>query len=286
MRFSLTDSVVLITGASSGLGAEFARQLAPRVRALVLLARRSDRLEALTTELRARRPELVVRTAACDITDRAALDAALEAAQADVGPIDVLINNAGLGDFGVYDLCAWDKTARMIDVNVVALAYLTRKLLAPMVTRGRGAILNVSSGYGLQFMPGFAAYIGTKHFVTAFTESLRLDLIGTGVTVTQLCPGPVTTEFESNAVEFDAPTVPAWLQITPQACVTAALRGLERGRAMVVPGVLMKTLLGLGALSPRALRRLVYAPLGPRIRAIHTRARPRSRSSVKDGFQE
>ena len=96
---------------------------------------------------------------------------------------------------GLYEFADWEKTLQMIRVNVEAVALLTHRFLPPMLKQRRGGILNVSSGWGLSFMPGFAAYVGTKHFVTGFTESIRLEAKSMGVVVSQVCPGPVATEF-------------------------------------------------------------------------------------------
>ncbi|WP_437677380.1 SDR family NAD(P)-dependent oxidoreductase [Sorangium sp. So ce131] len=258
--------VVLITGASSGIGRALAREVAARARALVLVARRQDRLEALRAELVAARPALTVLVYGCDVADRAAVDAMLRAAAVEVGEIDVLVNNAGSGDLGVYDLSAWPRAEQMIALNVTALAYLTHRLVGPMVSRGRGAIANVSSGFGLTFGPGMAAYIGTKHFVTSFTEALRLDLAGTGVRVTQVCPGPVQTEFNEVAGNFTGLEPPALLSISPERCARALVRAIDRGRALVVPGVVAWLVVHLGVLCPRWLLRLAYRPIARALR--------------------
>src|SRR5262249_43259366 len=138
MRPPLDGSVILITGASAGIGHALARRLAPHARALVLVARRADRLSALDLELRARHSHLRVLPVPCDITDRAAVDAMLAGLEREVSAVDVLINNAGMGDYGMYEQSAWPKIERLIQLNVIALAYLTRRLLPAMVARGRG----------------------------------------------------------------------------------------------------------------------------------------------------
>lgn len=273
MRPPLDGSVVLVTGASSGIGRELARQLAGRVRALVLVARRADRLAALSDELRAARADLVVRVEACDIQDRAAVDRMLDGVEREVGPIDVLVNNAGFGDLGMFDLASWSKLEQLLLTNVVALTYLTRRLVGPMVARRRGGILNVSSGFGLEFMPGFAVYVGSKHYVTGFTESLRIELRQFGVVVSQLCPGPVATEFDEVAGVPGGMLGP--VQMDAARCARAAVRAFARGRALIVPGLLMKLVMGLGAITPRVVRRWVYPLLARRMRAIQERAAAR-----------
>ena len=271
MRPPFEESTWLVTGASSGIGRALAREVAPRVGRLALLARRADRLEALRDELVARHPGLVVDVYPADLLDRAAVDAALEA----IGAVDVLVNNAGSGDMGVFDQIDWTRTQRMIRLDVEALVYLTHKLVPAMVERGRGGVLNVSSGFGLQFLPGFATYIGAKHFVTGFTEALRLDLASTGVVVSQVCPGPVATEFESNLGNFTGQKVPSFIEISAETCARAALRGFARGRALIVPGVVMKILLALGALTPRWCLRVLYAPVARHFRKLQAKSQGR-----------
>lgn len=266
MSSPIDGGVVLITGASSGIGRALALLLAPRARTLILVARRRDRLEELRAELTAKSPKLAVVLGVCDLGDLEKASAMLDDVRAKAGEIDVLINNAGIGDLGVFDRADWDKTRRMIDLNVTSLTYLTHRLVGPMVERGRGGILNVSSGFGMTFLPGFSVYVGTKHFVTSFTEALRLELAGTGVFVTQVCPGPVATEFEEHTGNFTGQKVPSLVQISAEQCARSAIRGFDRRRPLVVPGLLMKVLLGLGAWTPRFVFRLFGAPLGKALR--------------------
>lgn len=264
----LDGAVVLVTGASSGIGVALARAIAPRAKTLVLVARRIDRLEQLKEELTRAHAGLTVHACRCDLIDQDATRGMIASIEAETGGIDVLINNAGFGDLGVFDRAEWDKTERMIALNVTALTYLTHRLLPAMVARGRGGILNVSSSFGLSFLPGFAAYIGTKHYVTSFTETLRLDLAGTGVRVTQVCPGPVRTEFNDVLGNFTGADVPRFVSIDAEHCARAALRGLERGRALVIPGMFIRILMVLNAVSPRWLKRLLYIPIARKLRQI------------------
>jgi len=155
----------------------------------------------------------------------------------------------------------------MLRVNVQAVLRLTHALLPPMLARGRGGILNVSSGFGLQFMPLAAAYVGTKHFITGFTESLRLELSGTGVRVSQICPGPVATEFEGMAGNPVGRSPPAFVQIDADHCARVAIFGLDHDRALVVPGAVMTVVLWLGGWTPRWVLRLMYRGIGRWARA-------------------
>lgn len=266
MSSPIDSGVVLITGASSGIGRALAVALAPRARAVLLVARRKDRLEALRAELVALRPSLPVLVFGCDVTDRAAVDAMLAEAAREVGAVDVLINNAGFGDLSTFDLSDWSRTEQMIALNVTSLAYLTHRVVGGMVARGRGAIVNISSGFGLTFAPGMAGYIGTKHFVSGFSEALRLDLAGTGVRVTQICPGPVRTEFTGILGNFTGLEPPGLVSITAEACARAAIRAVDRDRALVVPGAVAGLLVFLGMWTPRWVLRLVYGPIARALR--------------------
>ena len=253
------DGVVLLTGASSGIGAAMARQLG-EAHVLVLVARRKERLDALAAEL----PNSEVR--ACDVADLDALEALVAGIEADHGGVDVLINNAGLGDIGLTEEAPVDKLTAMVDVNVRGLTFLTRRVLTGMLERGRGGILNVSSGFGLTWLPASAAYIGTKHFVSAFSESLRSELYGTGVVVTHTCPGPVATEFESKAGNPTGMKVPALLEISAEQCARESLAAFRRGRPLTVPGWVAWWLISMGRLTPHWLARLLYWPLGGMLR--------------------
>lgn len=269
------DGTILITGASSGIGRELARQLAPRAGALVLVARRRERLEELASELRARRADLRVHVVPADLGDRASTDAMLDTVTKDVGDVDVLVNNAGFGDLGAFDLAPWPRLESMIELNVRSPAYLTHRLVHGMIERRRGGILNISSGWGLTFAPTLAAYIGTKHFVSAWSEALRLEVRHLGVTVTHVCPGPVRTEFEENLGNFTGMKIP--MEITPDHCARSAIRAFSRGRARVIPGLVFEILLALAAIAPIWLLRLLYRPVASRARKIELEKRGRRR---------
>jgi short-subunit dehydrogenase len=270
MRPPLQGARVLVTGASSGIGRELAVQLAPDAAALVLAARRKDRLDALRDELLGSHPALEVAVVPCDLATRAGCDALVAAA----GQVDVLVNNAGMGDIGMFDRARWDKTQQMLDINVTALAYLTHRYLPGMIARRRGGILNVSSGFGLEFMPAFAAYAGSKHFVSAFTECVRLEAREAGVVVSQVCPGPVDTEFEEVAGNFTGRKAPRLVRMSAADCVRWTLRAFRRGRALIVPGVVMNLVIALGALSPRWLKRALYGLIAPKIRRLQAENAP------------
>src|SRR5207244_10781830 len=185
----------LITGASAGIGREFARQLAARVGTLVLVARREQRLNELRDELRNRNAQLTVHMRAVDLCQKSQIDELVRWLDQEKIDIDFLINNAGLGDYGPFATSDPERDDRIIQLNIIALTSLTRHLLPPMIARKCGAILNVSSSAGFLPIPGMGVYAASKAYVTSLSESLRAEVRGNGVTVTALCPGPVHTEF-------------------------------------------------------------------------------------------
>lgn len=257
MKPPIDNSAILVTGASSGIGAELARQLGLRARRLILTARRTEQLEALRKKILGKTPQVDVHVEPCDLADTGATaDWASDVADR-LGPIDVLVNNAGFGDRAPYDLADWEKVHRMIKVNVVAPALLTHQFIGPMVERGRGGVLNISSGAGLALMPAAASYVGTKHFLHGFTEVLRLDLTETGIVVTEVCPGPVETEFDEQA-GIDSETgggLPPAMKITAEQCAREAIAGFEKGEALVFPGRAYKVLMAAQSILPRPLQR-------------------------------
>jgi uncharacterized protein len=265
-RSAIDGGTVLVTGASSGIGLALARLVAPRAKALVLVARRVDRLEDLKRSLLEARPDLRVEVLPCDLASREGVAALVASVAERRLAVDVLVNNAGVGMMGVFDRADYAKTAFMIDLNVTSLTLLTLSFLPGMVERRRGGVINISSGFGLAVMPLFAAYCGTKHFVTGFTEGLRADLAGTGVVATQVCPGPVATEFEEAMGNSTGLSVPGFIEISAEHCARAAVRAFERDRALVVPGVVMKVAMLINALSPRFMRRLFAGLLGRQAR--------------------
>lgn len=190
----------LVTGASSGIGVEFARVLAERRYSLVLSARREDRLHALATELR-QKNGIQTHVAVSNLSTPGA--ASLLAAQvADAGIVpEVLVNNAGFGVWGPFADVDWQREFDMLQLNMVALTELTKRVLPGMLSRGNGFVLNVASTAAFQPGPFMAVYFATKAYVLSFSEAVNEELRGTGVSVTTLCPGPTESEF------FDAAAV-------------------------------------------------------------------------------
>ena len=248
---SLHGCTALITGASSGIGAEMARQLAPHARAVVLVARRADRLEVLKSKLE--RSGLEIQCHAADLADGAQVERLLAALEASGTKVDFLINNAGLGDHGLFEDSEWKRVEAMLDVNIKALTRLTHALLPGIIRSGRGAILNVSSIVSYLPFPKMAVYAASKAYVTSFTEALRAELRGTGVSVSALCPGPVETEFGARAKrggEADAAPAPGFLKMPVERIAREGLRAVDKNRARAIPGALLGVLMFLTALVP------------------------------------
>jgi short-subunit dehydrogenase len=249
----------VITGASAGIGREFARQLADRARSIVLVARRSERLVDLRDELLNRNPNLDVHVRVVDLADKAQLELLIDSLARDKIDVDLLINNAGLGDSGPFATSDPIRNEQMTQVNVVALTLLTRHLLRRMIAKHRGGILNVSSSAGFLPIPGDAVYAATKAYVTSFSEALRAELRGTGVSVCALCPGPVHTEFQEVAKrQGTQPNLGSKFFCVPlKQVVRDALAALESDRPLVIPGFAMKFAMFVSRLTPMPVLRLL-----------------------------
>lgn len=249
---SFRGCTALVTGASSGLGREIACQLAPYARRLILLARRAERLERLHAELAAAHSGLEVLTYGVDLNDGDQLETFVAWLEQNDPGIDLLVNNAGLGDHGPFATSDWQKVRRMIGVNITALTRLTHALLPRMAASGRATILNISSIAGLLPIPDLAVYAATKAYVTSFSESLRAELRGTGITVTAVCPGPFDTEFHGLADRAGGPRLPApgVFKLTADEVARAALRAAANDRARVIPGFLVALVITVAASVP------------------------------------
>jgi len=256
----LIGCTALITGASAGLGAEFARQLAGRAGTLILVARRIDRLEELHAALTRQTPNLAVHIRGADLSKTEHIAQLCTWLESEQLAVDLLINNAGLGDRGPFATSKPDRVTDMLQVNVVALTTLTRALLPAMRLRKRGAILNVSSCASFLPMPGFAVYAATKAYVTSFSEALAAELRGSGIVVSALCPGPVHTEFDTVALRPDEPAqkAPEFTYVPAEEVVRAALAGVERESVVVIPGLVMKIAMLLVRLLPMPVMRVAW----------------------------
>lgn len=262
------DRTCLVTGASSGIGLELARQLAARGHGVTLVARREDRLQALAGDLRAAHG-IRAEVLAADLTDASAR-AGLSGALAERGlVVDVLVNNAGFSTMGPVATADADRELAMIRTDVEAVVHLCSAFVGPMVERGRGAVLNVASTAAFQPLPGQAGYAASKAFVLSYTRALAEELRGTGVTATALCPGPVETEFVAASglgEEQAGDALPKVMWVSAPDVAKAAIAGLAAGRGVVIPGAANRVVAGFAHLTPRRLLLPILAKQHPALK--------------------
>ncbi len=243
------DYRAVVTGASSGIGMALARELARRGHSLTLVARSEDKMTALAAELSG--PSLAVEVRPCDLSDstaRAELCDELRERQ-----ISVMVNCAGVATFGRFQDLDPEYERAQFELNATALFDLTQLVIAPMVERGSGAILNVGSAAGTTVIPNNATYVGTKAFVNTFTEALHYDLKGTGVHCTLLAPGPVRPDVRDGGANEVDENIPDFLWTSTDDCARDSLDALAANRLRVVPGVLSKGMNTAGNYLPRWL---------------------------------
>ena len=242
--------LALVTGASMGLGAEFARLLASEGYDLVLTARSGDKLTSLKKEvegLHGIRAHIVVQ----DLADPRAPLAIYDQVRATGLEVDVLVNNAGFGMYGLFYQSDLQTELDMIQVNITALVHLTKLFVRDMVAKKRGRVLNVASTAA--FLPGplQPVYYASKAFVLSFTEAIGNELHGTGVTATALCPGPTPTEFQTRANVGRVRGLRLMMRVNPDVVVRAGYKGMIKGKPVVVPGALNNVIIFLLRLFPR-----------------------------------
>ena len=245
----------MITGASAGLGVDFARELSKRGHKLVLVARRKDRLAALAKELGNARV-VAIDLSKPDAADKLMADVAKAGEQ-----VELLVNNAGFGAIGRFAELDAKRQRQMIDLNVGALMDLCRAVAPEMIARKSGAILNVASTAAFQPGPKMAVYFATKAFVLSFTEALHEELKPHGVKVSCLCPGPTRTEF-GEVAGFKGSGAFDKVGMESLPVVVAGLRGLDQNRAVVVPGLVNK----VGAASTRFVPRSIVRKIAGAIK--------------------
>ena len=238
-------NVALITGASAGLGVDFARQLSARGQRLVLVARRKDRLDALAADLGN------ARAVECDLSVPGAATTLMADIAAHGEQVGTLINNAGFGLWGKFAALDGPRQRAMIDLNCGTLVELTHAVLPGMIARGEGAILNIASTAAFQPGPGMAVYFATKAFVLSFSEALHEEVGKAGVRVTALCPGPTRTEF-GDVAGFKANGAFDKMSARSEDVVAMGLKALDRGRAVAIPGLVNKAGAQAHRLVPRA----------------------------------
>ena len=241
----------LVTGASSGIGEAIARRLAERGHGVILVARRTDALRALADELRSRHG-VRAEPLACDLTDPADRDRLATEVDGLGLEVSILVNNAGFGVYAPFCESAREREIAQVRINTEAVVDLTARHLPTMVERGEGAVLVTASTAAFQPLPGNAGYAASKAFALSLADALHREAGPSGVTVTALCPGPVETGFQdaSDAHDF-ASTLPKLLWRTADQVAEAAIRGLEKGRRVVVPGTPNRMLAAVGRFSPR-----------------------------------
>jgi uncharacterized protein len=240
----------LITGASAGLGAEFARQCAKRGERVILVARRTDRLEQLAAEIGG--AEIIV----ADLSEPGAGTRIVAEAITRDYWVETLINNAGFGLIGQFEELSLARQLEMIDLNVRTLTNLTYVALNDMRLRGQGKILNVASTAAFQPGPKMAVYFATKAFVLSFTEALHEELKPHGIKVSCLCPGPTRTEF-GEVAGFGGNGMFDRVAMNAAEVVEAGLAGLDKNRAVVVPGMVNKIGAASTRFAPRPLVRKI-----------------------------
>ncbi|HEX4720780.1 MAG TPA: SDR family oxidoreductase [Thermoleophilaceae bacterium] len=226
-----SDTTCVVTGASSGIGSECARELVRRGYGVTLVARREERLRELAAELGD-----AAEVYTCDVTDPAARQGLADALTERGKAVGILVNNAGFSTSGPFARSDRRRELDMIRTNVEAVVDFCALFVPGMVDRGRGGVLNLASTAAFQPLPMQAGYAATKAFVLSFTESLHAELRGTGVAITALCPGPVKTEFAEVAGLQNAESLPGVFWDGPEEVAQAGIRGLERGKRVVIPG--------------------------------------------------
>ncbi len=248
---STQKKTALITGASSGIGLDFARLFAEGGYDVVLVARTESKLKALADELGTKHGVRALAVAA-DLADPAAPGRLMERLKAEGMQVDVLVNNAGYAGYGAFAETDAKMELDMIQVNIVALTALTKAVLPGMLARKSGRILNVASTAAFQPGPLMAVYYATKAYVLSFSEALANETQGTGVTITCLCPGPTKTGFQERAKMEESKLVKGKDIMDSLTVARAGYEGLHEGRAVVIPGFMNKVLVQSVRFLPRS----------------------------------
>lgn len=248
----------LVTGASAGIGEAFARILATAGVPVVVVARRRERLDALAAEFSN------IEVLAADLQTEAGLAAVSARIMSADYPVDLVVNNAGFGTSGMFETIDPERTRQEIALNVGALVRLSHAAVNAFLVRQRGYLLNVSSVGAFQAGPNLAVYAATKAFVTSFTEALAEENRRRGIRVSALHPGFVPTEFQAVSSAKDTTSdVPQFLWLKPEYVAMGGLKGVAKGKVVVIPSVIYKTLVVLTKLLPRgATRRIAGTIIG------------------------
>jgi uncharacterized protein len=247
------SSTALVTGASSGIGAAIARELASRGHAVTLVARREERLRSLAEEIGAEH-QVAAEVIACDLGDPAERERLADELRAHGRAVEVLVNNAGFGHQADFATSPRERMVEMVRLNVEAVVDLTAIFLRPMVEKGRGTVMNIASIGAFQPLPGSSVYGASKAFVLSFSEAIRTELRGSGVTVTAVCPGPIRTEFtEVAGVGGVEDRTPGAVWMSAEDLASNAVDGAEHDKRVVVPGLLNRASALAGQHSPRSV---------------------------------
>jgi uncharacterized protein len=261
----------VVTGASSGIGRAFALELAARGHPVLLVARRADELVKVARQIADRGG--TAKPLVADLTTAEGIEA-VAGAVATLGPVGMLVNNAGAGSHGEFLAQPVGREAAQVALNIGAVVSLTRRILPQMVTRGRGHVINVASILSFMPTPYFATYAATKAFVLSFSEALAYELRGTGVRALAICPGVTATEFYRVAGSGTQESL--FPHLTADAVVEVSLRAAAAGRVVRVIGALYRLLAFLAAVTPRPImRRIMGMIFAPRV----GRSTPRTQTS-------
>lgn len=250
---------VLITGATGGFGREFARQFGTEGYSLLLTGRNEEKLRELRENLIKMGVSAEIWTFPLDLGEKNAPKRLFDYAAQHHIKVEILVNNAGFGDFGPFADCDWEKQEEMVQVNVTSLTRLCRLFLPEMLERGSGSILNVSSIGAFQAGPMVSVYYATKAYVLSFTEALAVELKGTGVKVLALCPGPTDTGFARRANMKNSGLFKKMDEKGAEKVVKSAIHALKRGKVIAVPGLLNQVGAFAVKLAPRAVVRNAVA---------------------------
>lgn len=258
---------VVITGASSGIGAQMAQEFARLGYGLTLVARSADALEAMATELS--EAGVAAEAIPCDLADRDQRDELVAEVERRGRPVAALVNNAGWSTVGPVARSTVDAELGMVEVNVNAVVHLCSAFLPAMVEAQAGGILNVASTAAYQPLPGQAGYAATKAFVLSYSQGLRGEVDQLGVNVTALCPGPVKTGFGERAgfaAEDAEAALPAFMWEPVEAVAKAGVHGLRANRAVVIPGTPNRVGAALAHLAPKRVMVPILASRHPGLR--------------------
>ena len=244
---------VLITGASSGIGYEFAKIYAKKGYNLVITARRKNNLDRIKQELESFDTAICVDIIVLDLSKQNSAKELYEVVKQRGILIDTLINNAGFGVYGNFIETDIEKEIDMIELNIKSLVVLTKLFLKDMVSRNNGTIINVASTAAFQPGPLMSVYYASKSFVLSFTEAIRNEVRDTNVNISVLCPGPTDTEFEKSASLEESSLFTKLKVMKPEKVAIIGYKGVNRNKSVIIPGILNNILITFNKIIPRAL---------------------------------